>query len=182
MNPQCNSNIKNISNETITIITSNFREPQGISIALPGLSYSNLEDFLMESSGRPLPRFQAENSPVNGIDDEIGIGDNAIVSFPSGPYFLGLPLFFFTSVPVPGVGPKLETEPGAEPDSGATTLTGDADVAVAGATVGPGSGPGLGLSALGAALKLSGASSAFTVTPELILLFSSFPSIHRSTK
>ena len=65
---------------------------------IPGLlSNSYLCDFLTVSTDRPLPRFQGENSPVSGTDDDIGIGDNAIAKDPSGAYFLGLPLFFFIS-------------------------------------------------------------------------------------
>lgn len=65
------------------------------------LSNSCLDNFFSDSSGLPLPRFHAaaaEYSPVNGIDAEIGIGDNGnAATLPSGPYFLGLPLFFFTT-------------------------------------------------------------------------------------
>lgn len=70
---------------------------------LPGISDSNFRDFLIDSTDRPLPRFQPGNSPVSGIDDEIGIGDNVGATVPSGPYFLGLPLLFFPSV-APAVG------------------------------------------------------------------------------
>ena len=67
---------------------------------IPGLlSNSYLCDFLTMSTDRPLPRFQGENSPVSGIDDDIGTGDNAIAKDPSAVYFLGLPLFFFISEP-----------------------------------------------------------------------------------
>jgi hypothetical protein len=33
-----------------------------------------------------------------GAADEIGFGDKAMVTLPSGPYFLGLPLFFFNDI------------------------------------------------------------------------------------
>lgn len=50
----------------------------------------NLEDSLIESRGFPLIFFLDKNPPVNGINDDIAIGDNASLS-PS-PYFLGLHL------------------------------------------------------------------------------------------
>ncbi|RZS09441.1 hypothetical protein BHM03_00040518 [Ensete ventricosum] len=67
-------------------------------------------DLLTEPSGRPLPRFiaaptaatDAYTRPV-GAEAEIGIGFSGRSRLPSGPYFLGLPLFFFTvpSAPTP---------------------------------------------------------------------------------
>lgn len=45
---------------------------------------------------RALPRFLGGNSDVNGTEDEIGIGDRVTARVPSGLYFLGLPLFFFS--------------------------------------------------------------------------------------
>lgn len=51
-----------------------------------------------EPPERLLPRFPDEKSPEGGAEDGRGIGDNAIVTVPSGPYFLGLPLFFFPVV------------------------------------------------------------------------------------
>ncbi|THU73774.1 hypothetical protein C4D60_Mb04t26400 [Musa balbisiana] len=67
-------------------------------------------DLLTEPSGRPLPRFIAAptaatdvySRPV-GAEAEIGIGFSGRSRLPSGPYFLGLPLFFFTvpSTPTP---------------------------------------------------------------------------------
>jgi hypothetical protein len=71
----------------------------------PGLSICGFcFFFLNDSIDGSVPFFQdAGKSPFIGIEAEIGIGDNAIVTltFPSGPYFLGLPLFFFSNEPVP---------------------------------------------------------------------------------
>lgn len=39
----------------------------------------------------------------DGAADDIGLGERAIVTEPSGPYFLGLPRFFFKGT-VDGVG------------------------------------------------------------------------------
>lgn len=46
---------------------------------------------------RPLPRFRGGCSDVNGTEEEIGIGERGTAKVPSGLYFLGLPLFFFSS-------------------------------------------------------------------------------------
>jgi len=61
-----------------------------------------------ESRGRPLPRFMAAptadagvycpaaTAAVIGTDAEIGVAFSGRIRLPSGPYFLGLPLFFPT--------------------------------------------------------------------------------------
>ena len=35
-------------------------------------------NFFMDSTGHTLPRLHANNSPINEIDNEMSIGDNAI--------------------------------------------------------------------------------------------------------
>lgn len=76
-----------------------------------GLPYSILCFFMYKSIGFSFLVFHVGYSPpVNGIEAEIGIGDNA--KAPSGPYFLGLPLFFFPSV-LTGVSPATATPSGA---------------------------------------------------------------------
>ena len=65
---------------------------------LPKFSRSYLV-LLTELAGRTFPRFSAEKSITGGgAEDDIGFGDSAIVTVPSGPYFLGLPLFFFAGI------------------------------------------------------------------------------------
>lgn len=61
-----------------------------------------------KSRGRPLPRFMAAPTAAAGVycpaataadigaDAEIGVAFNGWIRLPSGPYFLGLPLFFPT--------------------------------------------------------------------------------------
>lgn len=92
---------------------------------------------------RPLPRFLGGNSDVNGTEDEIGIGDKVTTRVPSGLYFLGLPLFFFScSAEVFSVGiVKLN-------GVAAFSVTAAATVAAAGTVVG-GTKNGLGFSGLG---------------------------------
>lgn len=118
--------------------TSKFKQLDQVinSHPLPALSDSDLCCFLNESTGRPLPRFHAENSPVSGIEEDIGIGDNAIVRDPPGPYFLGLPLFFFISelgmatLTGAGVGADPGAGAGAVAGVGAGAATGDTAVIV----------------------------------------------------
>ncbi|RDX95432.1 hypothetical protein CR513_22049, partial [Mucuna pruriens] len=69
---------------------------------LPKFSTSNLA-LLTELVGFTFPRFSDEKSITggNGAEEDIGLGDSAIVTDPSGAYFLGRPLFFFAGI-VPG--------------------------------------------------------------------------------
>lgn len=54
--------------------------------------------------GRILALFPVEKSMTGGAADEMGFGDKAFLTDPSGPYFLGLPLFFFSVKGVTPVG------------------------------------------------------------------------------
>jgi len=67
-----------------------------------------LDAVAAKSRGRPLPRFMAAptadagvycpaaTAAVIGTDAEIGVAFSGRIRLPSGPYFLGLPLFFPT--------------------------------------------------------------------------------------
>ncbi|RWW51818.1 hypothetical protein BHE74_00041797 [Ensete ventricosum] len=68
---------------------------QGLILELPS-------DLLTKPTGRPLPRLIAAPTAAAGVystpdgtDAEIGSGFSGCRSLPSGPYFLGRPLFFF---------------------------------------------------------------------------------------
>ncbi|RWW78486.1 hypothetical protein BHE74_00013291 [Ensete ventricosum] len=88
----------------------------------------------------PLPRFITAPTAVagvyspSGIDAEIGDGFSGRTSFPSGPYFLGLPLFFFipsaaaatTSTAAAGAGADANANANADTDADADA---DADAA-----------------------------------------------------
>ncbi|RZR72320.1 hypothetical protein BHM03_00012462 [Ensete ventricosum] len=79
----------------------------------------------------PLPRFITAPTAVagvyspSGIDAEIGDGFSGRTSFPSGPYFLGLPLFFFipsaaaatTSTAAAGAGADANANANADTDA-----------------------------------------------------------------
>ena len=65
-------------------------------------STSNLV-LLTELAGRTFAaelRFSDEKSMIgDGAEEDMGFGDKAtLATLPSGPYFLGLPLFFFTGI------------------------------------------------------------------------------------
>nr|GLL45077.1 hypothetical protein CR513_22049 [Ipomoea trifida] len=69
--------------------------------------------LLTDPAGRTFPRFSAEKSITGGgAAEEIGFGDRAMVTAPSGPYFLGLPLFFFPAV----ASAPAAAMPGGEPN------------------------------------------------------------------
>lgn len=88
-----------ITNKTATHIIFIRQQSKVSKRQLPGLlSNWNIWDFLSHRLDlpRPLPRFLGGNSDVNGTEDEIGIGGRVTARVPSGLYFLGLPLFFFS--------------------------------------------------------------------------------------
>ena len=58
--------------------------------------------FLPLPGGRPLGRF-SEEVPDPGVELAVAdMGESIKETDPSGPYFLGLPLFFFTGSPEEG--------------------------------------------------------------------------------
>lgn len=125
----------------------------------------------------------AGNSPA-GIDAEIGIGLSGAslgeTTLPSGPYFLGLPLFFFTG-PIPAPNAVVGPIDGELIDSPITTVcgaAGDADAGGGGGGCcgGGGGGVGAGIDSL----RFSDLGSA-TIAGVPILVIS-LPSImHRET-
>ena len=56
--------------------------------------------LLTELVGFIFPRFSDEKSITggNGAEEDIGFGDSAMVTEPSGAYFLGRPLFFLAGI------------------------------------------------------------------------------------
>lgn len=98
-----------------------------------------------------------------GAEDEIGNGDNGMLTDPSGPYFLGLPLFFLTV-------PSKPTLTGETP-----TLAAAVEPPAAAAVATSGLWTWSGTSFLGVTWYTDGASGAITVTAGLI---PSLPSMH----
>lgn len=98
-------------------------------VELPKLSESILGccGLPVDPTGRILPRFPPAEKSItgDGAEEEIGLGERAIVTEPSGPYFLGLPLFFFKVV-APGT-PAATDGSGVTPISEGVTVTGGAD-------------------------------------------------------
>ena len=110
----------------------------------------------------------AGNSPA-GSDAEIGVGfSGRDTTLPSGPYFLGLPLFFLTGSPATAGVAAVGTTTGATMTP--TVTTGAA------AAAGAGGGAG-GVASLGLSDLISSAVSVAAAAPVLVL---SLPSItHR---
>lgn len=100
-------------------------------------------DLLNELAGLTFLGFSAEKSITggDGAAEDIGLGERAMVTVPSGPYFLGLPRFFFRGNAGGGAGA-----------GGCVAGGGGADV-------------GVGFSDLGAMWNSDGASDPTTVTP-----------------
>ncbi|RWW08613.1 hypothetical protein BHE74_00009224 [Ensete ventricosum] len=114
--------------------------------------HRQLSVLLTKPTGRPLPRFIAAPTAAAdvywtpaGTDAEIGIGFSGRSRLPSGPYFLGRPLFFFigsaATNPTTAASGKAAAGPTTTPagaaTGGAATTAGEAEAATAAGAIPP---------------------------------------------